>query len=103
MDGDALFPHVIGLCGAACFEFVSSSQLASFQQGQVVLLCGEVEGRGKREELQAQVLRVLVRNQTPLCPDAAGKQWIVVLMVEIFLQCYSGCDKFILGFPSIFI
>lgn len=56
MDGDALFPHVIGLCGAACFEFVSSSQLASFQQGQVVLLCGEVEGRGKREELQAQVL-----------------------------------------------
>lgn len=21
MDGDALFPHVIGLCGAACFEF----------------------------------------------------------------------------------
>lgn len=22
MDGDALFPHVIRLCGAACFEFV---------------------------------------------------------------------------------
>lgn len=33
-----------------------SSQLASFQQGQVVLLCEEVEGRGKREELEAQVL-----------------------------------------------
>lgn len=63
MEKDLPFPHVIGLFGAACFEFVVSAQLASFHQEQACLLCREAEGEGKCEELQAPILRVLVGKQ----------------------------------------
>jgi len=83
--------------GLSWFSLFCSAGVGSAGSGSVA-----AQGRGKSGELQAQVLRLLVRNPEPLPTSGCSRQaaWFRLDGSECspMLLWLFGCEKFILVF-----